>query len=150
VIFRHLGRLIDAWLAVCRFARGAWRAFPGDLMALLVMRACAIPAPTREVRASDVSAILVEHPNAARYLDHGLMPIQAQTLGRYVFARERLSPGIVEHELEHVRQWRRLGPLFLPAYVVSSAWALMRHRNPYRANRFEIAARRREGGVPRG
>src|SRR5450759_218541 len=149
-MFHHLGRLIDAWLAVCRFARGAWRVFPGDLMALLVMRACAIPAPTREVRASDVSAILVEHPNAARYLDHSLMPIQAQTLGRYVFARERLSPGIVEHELEHVRQWRRLGPLFLPAYVVSSAWALMRDRNPYRANRFEIAARRREGGVPRG
>ncbi len=91
-----------------------------------------------------VTADLVEHPRVGRYLDHGAMPIRAQTLGRYVFAREPLSPEVVEHELEHVRQWERLGPLFLPAYLGSSASALMRRRHPYWTNRFEVAARRRE------
>ena len=114
------------------------------------MRACAIPGPTREIRTRGVSAVLVEHANAAHYLDHGLMPIRAQTLGRYVFARQPLPPEIVEHELEHVRQWQRLGPFFLPAYVASSAVALLRGRHPYWANAFEAAARRREPGVSRG
>jgi hypothetical protein len=144
VVFRHLGRLIDAWLAVTGFARTAWRALPGDLMALLVMRGCAIPGPTTEIRSGRVSVALVEHPNADRYLSCGLVPIRAQTLGRFIFAREPLSPEVVEHELEHVRQWQRLGPFFLPAYVASSLAALVRGQHPYSANRFEIAARRRE------
>ena len=146
MFFRYLAGLVDAWLAVARFGRRAWRALPGDLMGLLVMRACAIPGISREVASGSTSAGLVEHPNAGRYLDHASIPIRAQTLGRYVFARERLSPELVEHELEHVRQWARLGPLFLPAYLASSLAALMRRRHPYSANRFEVAARRRAYG----
>jgi hypothetical protein len=144
VFFRYLGGLTDAWLAVARFGRMAWRALPGDLMGLLVMRACGIPGITREVEVDGLSAVLVEHPSAGRYLDRGFLPIRAQTLGRYIFARERLSAALVEHELEHVRQWQRFGPLFLPAYFASSAAAWMGSRNPYLANRFEVAARRRE------
>ena len=75
------------------------------------------------------------------------MPIRAQTLGRYVFAREPLSPQVVEHELEHVRQWERLGPFFLPAYLASSVSAILRRRHPYWANRFERGgATARAGG----
>ena len=144
MVFYGAARIIDIWLCLIRAMREAWRAFPGDLMALLVMRACAIREPSRRVRAGGVSAVLVEHPRAAHYLDHQWMPVHAQTLGRYVFARSELSPEIVDHELEHVRQWQRLGPLFLPAYVASSGWALLRRRDPYRANRFEVAARARE------
>jgi hypothetical protein len=144
MLFRHVARLIDAWRAVSRLLRTAWRALPGDLLGLLVIRACGISGGSRQIRVGDTTADLVEHPNVARYLDHGAMPIRAQTLGRYVFAREPLPPEFVEHELEHVRQWERLGPLFLPAYLASSVSALVRRRHPYWANRFEAAARRRE------
>jgi hypothetical protein len=144
VIFGRAARVIDVWLCLTRAMREAWQAFPGDLMALLVMRACDIREPSRRVQAGGVSAVLVEDPRAAHYLDHQWIPVHAQTLGRYIFARSELSPEIVDHELEHVRQWQRLGPLFLPAYVASSGWALLRRRHPYRANRFEVAARARE------
>jgi hypothetical protein len=113
-------------------------------MALLVMRACGIPRASvaREVSLAGGSAVLIEHPAAALYLDHQWIPVHAQTLGRYVFARERLSDRIVAHEIEHVRQWQRLGPLFLPAYVASSGLALLRGRDPYRG---QSATRRRPG-----
>ena len=144
MLFRHVARLIDAWREASRLLRTAWRALPGDLLGLLVIRACGIRGISRQIRVGDMTADLVEHPNVARYLDHGAMPIRAQTLGRYVFAREPLSPRFVEHELEHVRQWQRLGPFFLPAYLASSVSALARRRHPYWTNRFEVAARRRE------
>ena len=153
MIFYWAARVIDVWLRLARSLRGAWRACPGDLMALLVMRACDIREPGRPVQVGGTSAVLVEDPRAAYYLDHQWIPVHAQTLGRYIFARGELSAQIVEHELEHVRQWQRFGPLFLPTYVASSSWALLRRRNPYRANRFEVAARAREargGGVEPG
>jgi hypothetical protein len=147
VTFLWAARVIDAWLYLVRRARIAWRALPGDLMALLVIRACGIPRAgvAREVSLAGGSAVLIEHPAAALYLDHQWIPVHAQTLGRYVFARERLSDRIVAHEIEHVRQWQRLGPLFLPAYVASSGLALLRGRDPYLANGYEEAARAREG-----
>jgi hypothetical protein len=144
VFFRHVARLIDAWSAASRLFRTAWRALPGDLLGLLVIRACGLRGISRQIRIGDMTADLVEHPNAGRYLDHGAIPIRAQTLGRYVFAREPLSPEIVEHEIEHVRQWARLGPLFLPAYLAASTSAVVHRRHPYWTNRFEVAARRRE------
>ena len=113
-------------------------------MALLVMRGCGIPRPGREVRRAGTLAILVEDPRIARYLDRQLMPVYAQTLGRHVFAREPLPDRTIAHEMEHVRQWQQLGPLFLPAYIASSGVALLRGRHPYGANRYEVAARRRE------
>jgi hypothetical protein len=144
LIFHGAARIIDGWLALLRSVKAAWRAFPGDLMALVVMRACGISRPTRVVSHKGVSAFLVEDPRAGRYLDRQAMPITAQTLGRYVFARETLPEHLVRHELEHVRQWRRYGPLFLPAYFASSARAIARRRHPYRDNRYELAARSRE------
>ena len=150
MIFFWAARVIDAWLGLPRRLRAVWRALPGDLMALLVIRACGIPSVGREVRIADTTAIVLEHPTAAHYLDHQWIPVQAQTLGRYVFARERLSDATVAHEVEHVRQWERLGPLFLPAYVASSGLALLRGRNAYRSNRFEEAARRQESMPPGG
>ena len=145
--FVWAARTIDAWLGLMRCVRAAWRALPGDLMALLVMRCCGITGPGREVRDGAVSAVLVEDPRTARYLDHQAMPVFAQTLGRYVFARERLPETTIAHEIEHVRQWQRLGPLFLPAYFASSGLALLHGRHPYSANRFEEAASRRAGAV---
>lgn len=45
-----------------------------------------------------------------------------------------------EHEQVHVRQYERWGPLYVPAYLVSSLVALMRGENPYRDNHFEKEA----------
>jgi hypothetical protein len=123
--------------------RDLWRALPGDLMGLLIMRGCGIPAPTREVRSGDVTAILVEDPRVDRWFRTHLMPVRAQTVGRYVFARDTIPAEIIAHECEHIRQWERFGPLFLTSYMGLSALALMRGRRPYWDNEFEVAARRR-------
>jgi hypothetical protein len=149
MIFSWAAMVIDGWLALWRTARRAWLAAPGDLMAWMVIRACGITATGRLVSTapaagrSVTTAIVVEDPAAAYYLDHGWIPIHAQTLGRYVFARGPLDDHTVAHELEHVRQWQRLGPMFLPAYVAASGTAILRRRPAYWGNRFEVAARRR-------
>lgn len=44
------------------------------------------------------------------------------------------------HERVHVRQCQRWGPLFIPAYLLASLWALLRGQDPYRDNRFERQA----------
>ena len=142
--FHWAARTIDAWLAAVRAVRLAWRMLPGDLLGLMVMRGSGIPKPNRTAAEGDVTALLVEDPRVGRYLDTGLMPIYAQTVGRYVFCRVPIDDRILAHEMEHVRQWQRLGPLYLPAYFASSGLALLRGLHPYGANRYEEAARQRE------
>jgi hypothetical protein len=44
------------------------------------------------------------------------------------------------HEQVHVRQYERWGVLFVPAYLASSAWQLLRGRHVYRDNWFEREA----------
>jgi hypothetical protein len=44
------------------------------------------------------------------------------------------------HERVHVRQCERWGPLFIPAYLSSSAWAAIRGEDAYRDNGFEREA----------
>ena len=44
----------------------------------------------------------------------------------------------------HVRQGRAWGPLFLPAYVLESAYQWLRTGRGYWDNRFEVAARRQD------
>ncbi len=129
---------------------------PGDLLGLLVITGCGVEAETRRVPVFGPSgevvldAVLLEDPSLARYLDAVPLRPTAQTLGRFVLARRPLTEALVRHELEHVRQWSRFGPLFLPLYLVDSALALLRGRDPYRANRFELAARAREPGGKSG
>ncbi len=145
MVFHYLGLLVDAWLIVRRQVRTAWRVLPGDLLGLLVMRACGVPsdAGTPFEAADGTRAILVADARNALYLDHQRIPISAQTLGRYVLSREPLPPQLVEHELEHVRQWQRLGPTFLPAYLASSGLAMLSGGDPYWGNAFEERARER-------
>lgn len=66
---------------------------------------------------------------AAMALGHVILAMTEQDLARHR-----------EHELVHVRQCERWGPLFLPAYAASSLWAWLRGRDPYMANRFEHEA----------
>lgn len=155
MLFRQAALMIEGWLAAGRRWRSlragrlagivadVWLALPGDVMARLVMWACGIPAPTRSTDAAGTQVLVVEDARAAHYLDRQWIPVAAQTLGRYVFSRQRLSDHSLAHEVEHVRQWQRLGPLFLPAYATASGLALLRRRHPYWDNRFEAWARAR-------
>ncbi len=45
-----------------------------------------------------------------------------------------------DHEHVHVRQYERLGPLFLLAYPASGLLAALRGESPYNANHFEREA----------
>ena len=70
-------------------------------------------------------------------------PFRAMTLGQVVLSRDALDDDTLRHELVHVRQFEALGVLFLPAYLLASAWAVIRGRHFYRDNYFETEARRR-------
>lgn len=102
-----------------------------------------------EVYGGTVGAAVAGLPHAFRF--------SATTLGHVILAVDRSTLAQLRfHEHVHVRQYERWGPLFLPAYVLSSLVQLLRGRNPYRENHFErqayaaVAARRRAmHGSPR-
>lgn len=65
----------------------------------------------------------------------------AITLGDVVLYADRsLVPILRAHEAVHIRQGRRWGPFFLPAYVLESLYQQLRTGEGYHNNRFEIAA----------
>jgi hypothetical protein len=66
----------------------------------------------------------------------------AMTLGHVVIARDaRALERTRAHERVHVRQYESWGPLFVPAYFLAGAWALLQGGHPYFDNRFEREAR---------
>jgi uncharacterized protein (DUF2062 family) len=65
----------------------------------------------------------------------------ALTLGHVVIGRDSRSLEVTRaHERVHVRQCEAWGPLFVPAYLAASLWAVLRGRHIYFANRFELEA----------
>ena len=64
----------------------------------------------------------------------------AMTFGSTVVARRPLDDALVVHELAHVEQYRRFGPLYLPLYLAGAAWGLLRYRDSYNGNPFEARA----------
>ena len=66
---------------------------------------------------------------------------RAITFGHTVLSVDELDPGTLEHELVHVRQYERWGPLFVPAYLLASLFAWLKGRHHYRDNPFEVSAR---------
>jgi hypothetical protein len=85
-------------------------------------------------------AWLLEH---ATVLEGGAL---ALTLGEVVLARTEAAHDLTrKHERVHVRQARRWGPLFIPAYLGASAWMWWRGRDAYRENPFEVEAYREAG-----
>jgi hypothetical protein len=76
-----------------------------------------------------------------RFLD--VLPIHpaAITLGHVVLGRQaECLDACREHELVHVRQYERWGPLFIPAYLGCSAYIWLRGGDAYRDNPFEREA----------
>ena len=67
----------------------------------------------------------------------------AMTLGHTVIGRTEAALDITRaHELIHVRQYERWGPLMIPAYIACSLWLWLTRRDPYRDNPFEVQAYR--------
>lgn len=91
-------------------------------------------------------ALMVSGPVADYMLDrHPFGPMCAMAIGHLVIAEKRgLTPQVLTHELEHVRQAAWWGILFPVAYLTASAWAVMHGQDAYWHNVFEVAARRAE------
>ena len=66
---------------------------------------------------------------------------RAITFGHVVLCVDEIDDLTFAHELAHVRQYERWGPLFVPAYLFASLAARLRGNNAYRDNHFEVAAR---------
>lgn len=114
----------------------------GLLLALPIMlgrgRLCVVHASTPALLVSGrvADAILERHPFGA---------MCAMAIGHVVIAdRRSLTPQILTHELEHVRQAALWGGLFPFAYFAASLWAVLHGRDAYWSNVFEEAARRAE------
>ncbi len=71
----------------------------------------------------------------------------AITLGGTVVAWRALRDEELEHELEHVRQWRRHGVTFPIRYLGASFSARRTGKRWYDDNRFEIEARAAAKGI---
>jgi hypothetical protein len=84
------------------------------------------------------------HGGFARWLlEHTPINASAMTLGHVIIGRDAPSLDLARnHEHVHVRQVERWGPLFIPAYLASSAWEWARGRHYYYDNWFERDARR--------
>ncbi len=93
-----------------------------------------------EVEGGLVAAILANIP----FLEGGAA---ALTLGHVVMGQSRAFNDMLRaHERVHVEQYECWGPLFLPAYFASSAWAFATGRDFYRDNYFERVAFERVPG----
>ena len=63
------------------------------------------------------------------------------TLGHVVLGLDRAAHRRTRrHERVHVRQCERWGPLFLPAYLLASAYLWLKGRSAYYDNPFEREA----------
>jgi hypothetical protein len=71
----------------------------------------------------------------------------AITLGHTILGQSDASLDIArDHEMVHVRQFERWGPLMGPAYLLASLGLWFAGRNPYRDNPFEREAYQEGGG----
>lgn len=117
----------------------AWAA-PNTLVGLLLgCVALALGARLRlhtgvaEFSGGSLGRLIEGAPHWCRY--------SAITFGHVVLATsEQAQCAVRAHERVHVRQYERWGPVFLPAYLLSSLWQLARGRCPYRDNAFEKQA----------
>jgi hypothetical protein len=118
----------------------AWT-FPTTSVGLIFL------APTRlgRVHARAVGGVIEIHGGLASwFLRHATLlegGASAMTLGHVVIGLDAQALDLTrDHERVHVRQAERLGPFFVPAYLLASFLAWRRGLDPYRDNPFEIEA----------
>jgi Domain of unknown function (DUF4157) len=104
-------------------------ASPNSLIGL----AGALTTASRPVRCRGVLLYEGRRTGLARFL--AWRGFTAITLGHVIVANQPLDDHLLAHELAHVAQHERWGPLFYPAYLLTSLTG-------YRRNPFERAAER--------
>lgn len=136
------GRTVARLLATAGIVWALPLTFFGLLLTLPILiwrgQLCVVRASTPALIVSGrlADAILARHPFGA---------MCAMAIGHIVIADHRsLTPQILTHELEHVRQAAIWGALFPFAYCAASLWAVLHGRDAYWSNVFEVAARRAE------
>jgi len=82
--------------------------------------------------------VIFDGPSRGSTWAIGAFDRSAVTLGHVVLSNRPLRGRLLVHELHHVRQYERLGPLYLPAYLAIYAVT------GYRRHPFELAAWRAE------
>ena len=125
-----LGDLLPA----ARSALGYVWAGPNSLIGL----AAAATTRARPVRWRGVLLFEEGRGGLARFLRW--RGFSAITLGHVIVANERLTDRLLAHELEHVAQHERWGPLYYPLYLLASV-------RGYRRNPFERAAARAAAAI---
>ena len=86
----------------------------------------------------DRGVVVFDRANRGFLWAFGKSRWRAITLGHVILATRRLEGSLRDHELTHVRQHARLGPLFLPSYLALHVFT------GYGRNPFETAAARSE------
>jgi hypothetical protein len=124
----------------------AW-VFPNSAVGLLAMTLAALCSECIGARTSQrvVDGVLEVHGGLVTWLLTHCTLLEggasAMTLGHVVLGRDELLLDLTrDHERVHVRQCERWGPLFLPAYLLASAYIFLRGGRAYRDNPFEREA----------
>jgi hypothetical protein len=65
----------------------------------------------------------------------------AITIGPLIFSWRPLDKVELAHEVQHVRQWRREGLMYVPRYWAASDAAVKAGKDRYWDNKFEVEAR---------
>jgi hypothetical protein len=129
----------SAVLKVSSLIRYAWAA-PTTALGFVV-----VLAGLRSGRVRIVDGVLEAYGPGLAWLLLHLTLIRggaaALTLGHVVIARdERSLESTRAHERVHVRQCEAWGPFFVPCYLAASLCAVLRGRNFYLDNWFEVEA----------
>ena len=111
-----------------------WAA-PGTLIGLIL-------APFFKSRTMRRGVLLCEGADWPRKLG---WRYRAITFGHVVLCVNEIDEGTFEHELVHVAQYERWGPLFLPAYGLASLKVKLSGGHVYRDNPFEVEAHTKSG-----
>lgn len=130
-------------------AARAW-ALPCSLVGALIT-ALAWPLGARVALRDGVFEVALTREGTRRFDWLRASPFAAITFGHVVIGRSRAElDALRSHELAHVRQYERWGPLFFVAYPVASLIAWLAGRHPYEHNRFEVLARAQAAQALRG
>lgn len=113
-----------------RLLKIAWAA-PGSLIGLLL-------APFFDNRYVAHGVVLCEGARWPRRLG---WRYRAITFGHVVLSVDELDDVTFRHELVHVSQYERWGPLYFPAYGIAAIIASFKGGHFYRDNVFEVRAR---------
>jgi hypothetical protein len=139
---------MNSYSALVRTWRLLW-ALPPSLPGLLLCFALRVSGRPQQAYMSMYQGLPVfyAYGRTCRNL-LGLYPwieVDAVTTGYVILAKDEAAlQCCLAHELVHVRQAWRWGPLFPLLYIASSFWAWFRGQDPYVDNVFERAARAAE------